>query len=118
MFLMSRTKAHWRRLSVWVEGGKKAGEGWAYLQTWDTPPATLATMAGMTALCCYPHIIMSLAATALVFYMVRSPTYLSAIAGFAMCDLVVSLQDRGQQGCPCFVATLLWLRGTLWQGLQ
>ncbi|BDA41056.1 probable FT-interacting protein 3 [Coccomyxa sp. Obi] len=70
MFLMSRTKAHWRRLSVWVEGGKRAGEGWAYLQTWDNPPATLGTMAGMTALCCYPHIIMSLAATALVLYMV------------------------------------------------
>jgi hypothetical protein len=49
MFLMSRTKAHWRRLSVWVEGGKKAGEGWAYLQSWDNPPATIGTMAGMTA---------------------------------------------------------------------
>ncbi|KAK9916339.1 hypothetical protein WJX75_001462 [Coccomyxa subellipsoidea] len=70
MFLMSRTKAHWRRLSVWVEGGKKAGEGWAYLQSWDNPPATIGTMAGMTALCCYPHITISLAATALVIYMV------------------------------------------------
>lgn len=67
---MSRTKAHWRRLSVWVESFKQMGEGWAYLQTWDNPPATMGTMAGMTALCCYPHITVSLAATALVIYMV------------------------------------------------
>ncbi|EIE27011.1 hypothetical protein COCSUDRAFT_83570 [Coccomyxa subellipsoidea C-169] len=70
MFLMSRTKAHWRRLSVWVEAGKEASEGWAYLQSWDNPPATIGTMAAMTALCCYPHITISLGATALVIYMV------------------------------------------------
>jgi len=68
---MSRTKAHWRRLSVWVDSFKQMGEGWAYLQTWHNPPATIGTMAGMTALCCYPHITISLAATALVIYMVR-----------------------------------------------
>lgn len=73
MFLMSRTKAHWRRLSVWVEAGKEASEGWAYLQSWDNPPATIGTMAAMTALCCYPHITISLGATALVIYMVRCP---------------------------------------------
>ncbi len=72
-FLMSRTKAHWRRLASWWDGIRAAGEGWHYLQTWDSPPATIGTMVAMTLLCCYPHIMVCLADTALVIYMVRPP---------------------------------------------
>ena len=105
VFLMSRTKAHWRRLSVWVEGGKRAGEGWAYLQTWDNPPATLGTMVAMTALCCYPHIIVSLAATALVLYMVRNLIFPSrSVAESAECVLVASFARQRPTGRPCLEA--------------
>ena len=48
------------------------GEGWHHLQTWENPPATVGTMVAMTLLCCYPHIMVCLAATGLVFHMVSA----------------------------------------------
>ena len=67
---MSRVKANWRRVAVWFDGFKKAGEGWKYLQSWENPGATIGTMAGLTSICCYPHVTISLALTGLVLFMV------------------------------------------------
>lgn len=71
-FVLSRTKAHWRRLAAWFGNFKQLGEGWEYLKTWENPPATIGTMAGIASLCCYPHIVVSLAAIGLVAFMVRA----------------------------------------------
>ena len=69
-FAMSRVKANWRRVAVWFDGFKQAGKGWKYLQSWVNPGATIGTMAGLTSICCYPHITLSLALTGLVLFMV------------------------------------------------
>jgi len=70
---MSRVKANWRRIATWFDGFKKAGEGWTYLQTWENPAATIGTMAGLTSICFFPHMMVSLALTGLIIFMVRIP---------------------------------------------
>ena len=69
-FAMSRVKANWRRIATWFDGFKKAGEGWAYLQSWENPGATIGTMAALSGICCFPHVMVSLALTGLVIFMV------------------------------------------------
>lgn len=70
-FAMSRVKANWRRIATWFDGFKAAGEGWRHLQSWENPPATIGTMAALASVCCYPHIMVSLALTGLIIFMVR-----------------------------------------------
>ena len=70
-FAMSRVKANWRRIATWFDGFKAAGEGWRHLQSWESPPATIGTMAALTSVCCFPHIMVSLALTGLIIFMVR-----------------------------------------------
>jgi hypothetical protein len=92
---MSRTKAHWRRLAAWFEGFRKMGEGWHYLQTWENPPATIATMVAMIMLCCYPHIMVCLGATILVIYMVSClPLLPAGFCTWASFKTLPHRQDR------------------------
>ena len=78
---MSRVKANWRRIATWFDGFKAAGEGWRHLQSWENPPATIGTMAALTSVCCFPHIMVSLALTGLIIFMVR--TYLESSLWYA-----------------------------------
>ncbi len=70
-FMVSRTKAHWRRIAAWVDQFKGLGEGFHKLQSWDDPAASIGAMVGICATCCYPHVVVSLAAAGLALFMVR-----------------------------------------------
>lgn len=95
-FAMSRVKANWRRIATWFDGFKAAGEGWSYLQSWESPPATIGTMAALTSVCCLPHIMLSLALTGLIIFMVRcSDTNVLLVR--TRHDLDVSLSLKGGQ---------------------
>lgn len=87
--MVSRTKAHWRRIAAWVDQFKGLGAGFTRLQSWEDPLATLGAMAGICATCCYPHIVVSLAAAGLVFFMVRASD---------LCSMSRVLDDRVRAG--------------------